>query len=659
MITAQFLHINFRELESSIASIARRLLVWSRFWSVVAIFAACGCGGESNRNEKNESTSREGAAAERRDRADRPPGKAIDARRDDTARAHIESKDIPDKTDKSRSVDSKPDSSIRFREGASEAGIHFTHQSGNSAEKYFPTSNGSGIAIFDYDGDGLVDLYFCSTRNLPLEAPTTACGNKLYRNRGDGTFDDVTELAGVGFRGFNHGVAAGDVDGDGFIDLFLANMGADVLYMNNGDGTFRDAGAASGVADTLWSSAAAFLDYDMDGNLDLYVSRYGKWSIDGDNPYCGDKQKGIRVYCSQQTIRPERNALYRNRGDGVFIESSEAAKIARSDGRGLGVVTADFDGDGAIDVFAANDQCPNFLFINKKDGTFDDAGELAGAARAESGEVMAGMGVDAEDVNGDGRPELFVTNFREEPNTLYLNVDGKTFQDIGAWAGIARDSLPDVGWGCGLVDFDGDGYPDMIACNGHIDDNLALLGQDVPQAELSKIWRNTGEGKFRLVAGAGDFFDRPHVARGASFGDLDDDGRIDVVIGLMDARPALLWNESKSGGWIRLDLIGRKSNRDAIGARVEVRAGGRSIWRQVKGGGSYLASNDRRLTIGLGSNETVEEVRIDWPSGARSSVRGMKSGESRIVREIDADRFNSMIKEKSGDSTKHAEGIKE
>jgi len=510
--------------------------------------------------------------------------------------------------------------SIRFRDASKSSGINFVHCSGNSVDKHFPTANGSGVAMFDYDGDGKLDLYFATTRNLPLDAPDASGGNKLYRGRGDGTFDDVTDRAGVGDHGWTHGVAVGDVDNDGDPDLYLAGLGGNRLYLNNGDGTFRKAGPGMGAECGAWASGAAFFDYDADGDLDLYVSCYGKWTIGDDRPFCGDPEKGVRTYCSPQSITPERHFLFRNRGDGTFEDVTAAAGVLRADGRGLGVVACDVDRDGRVDLYVANDLSPHFLFLNRGDGTFEDVTESSGASASESGRFQAGMGVDAEDVDGDGLPELFATHFREDYATLYRNLDGRNFQDVSAFAGIVKDCLPNVGWGCALADFDNDGWPDMMVVNGHVDDNLRQIGRDIPQAEPSRVWRNRGDGRFRLVADAGPFFAADHVGRGAAFGDLDDDGDLDAVIVRMDGRPAVLLNESAPRPWIRLELLGGRSSRPAIGAMVQVRAGGRVIHRQVKGGGSYLSASDSRVLVGLGSAERVDGVDIRWPNGTRTTL---------------------------------------
>jgi enediyne biosynthesis protein E4 len=518
---------------------------------------------------------------------------------------------------------------IRFRELERSGGITFNHVSGNSPEKYYPTAFGSGVAMLDYDRDGRLDLYFASNRNLPLDAPTTSEGNKLYHNRGDATFEDVTERAGVGFRGFCHGVAVGDVDNNGFPDLYLANYGPNVLYLNNGDGTFR-AARDFGAECRSWSAAAAFLDYDGDGWLDLYVTSYGHWSIDEPRPFCGDNAKNIRIYCPPAMIRPAPHFLFRNRGDGTFEDTTLRAGVLRKDGRGLGVVAADVNRDGLIDIYVANDMCPHFLFLNKGNGTFEDVTDTSGAAVTGSGQYQGGMGVDIEDLDGDGFPELFVTNFDGDYNTIHRTTDGRYFEDATARAGTIRDSLPDVGWGCSLADFDNDGWPDMLVVNGHVDDNLKKMGLG-DYAQRPKVWSNRGRGRFRLVADPGPFFAVGHAARGAAFGDLDNDGDIDVVINRMDGVPAVLPNESKAGHWIRLELEGTRSNRSAIGTAVEVHVGGRILHRQLKGGGSYASTNDPRLLVGVGGADRVERVEIRWPSGQKTRLTDPALGRSHRV----------------------------
>jgi enediyne biosynthesis protein E4 len=518
---------------------------------------------------------------------------------------------------------SPPVTGLRFRDATATSGITFVYDSGLNAQKDYPTSLGSGVAMIDYDGDGKLDLYFCCARAFPLAAESKAMGNRLYRNIGGLKFEDVTDKAKVGYRGFCHGAAVGDVNGDGKPDMYLTTYGGNVLYLNNGDGTFRDASKGSGTDIGPWSTGAAFLDYDGDGKLDLYVSRYGQWTEDGPHEYRGDKQRGLRIIESAYSIKPEPHVLFKGRGDGTFEDVTVKAGVFRRDGRGLGVVAADVNHDGWPDLYVANDASPNFLFLNKKDGTFEDATESSGAARDGAGKVQGSMGVDIQDVDGDGRPELFVTNFRGESNTLYQNLDGRNFQDVSARAGIVKDSLAYVKWGCALADFDNDGKPDMFVVNGDIDDNLREFGQDSEFAQPVIVWKNVGRGRFARVTDPGPFFAINHPARGAAFGDLDDDGDLDVVIVRMDLPPAILANESPdTGNWVRFSLQGTKGNPDAIGATVEVHAGGQVFQRLIRGGDSYLSVNDRRALIGLGAISAIDKVEILWPGGRTTTLKG-------------------------------------
>ena len=512
---------------------------------------------------------------------------------------------------------------LAFRDVTATSGVTFVHDSGINARKDFPTSLGSGVSMIDYDGDGKLDLYFCSVRSFPLADTSKAMGNRLYRNLGGLKFEDVTDTAKVGYRGFCHGAAVGDVNGDGKPDLYLTTYGGNVLYLNNGDGTFRDASKGSGADLGPWSTGAAFLDYDRDGKLDLYVSRYGRWTEEGPHPYRGDQKRGLRTMETPYEITPEPHVLLKGRGDGTFEDATRAAGVYRRDGRGLGVVAADINHDGLVDLYVANDGCPNFLFLNKGDGTFEDATEASGASRDAAGNVQGSMGVDAQDIDGDGKPELLVTNFRGQGDTLYQNLDGRTFQDVSARAGIIRDSLPYVGWGCALADFDNDGKPDIFVVNGEVDDNLREFGQQIDFAQPCVVWKNLGRSRFARVTDPGPFFATNHAMRGAAFGDLDDDGDLDVVIVRLDGPPAILANESpEPGNWVRFALQGARGNPEAIGATVDVHAGGQVFQRLIRGGDSYLSVNDRRALIGLGKLAAIDKVEILWPSGRKTTLKG-------------------------------------
>jgi hypothetical protein len=522
---------------------------------------------------------------------------------------------------------------FRFADVLEGSGVDFIHVSGMTALKQFPTANGSGVAIFDLDNDGKMDLYFATGNFLPLD-PKKKVPNRLYKNMGGGRFRDVTERSGLGFRGYCHGAIAGDIDNDGDQDIFLCNYGGDALFLNNGDGTFTDISRSAGITrPDSWSSSAAFLDFDNDGDLDLYVTRYGDWQWPRDDRFCGDAARKVRRYCSPKELQSISHALFRNNGDRTFSDVTSAAGVGRADGHGFGVVAADVDGDGKIDLYVANDQDPNFLFLNRGDGTFRDVTADSGAGLNIEGRTSAGMGVDAEDVDGDGRPELFVTNFQEEYNTLFKNLGSGAFLDVTAMFGLAVESLPWIGWGCTLADLDSDGWPDIVVANGHIDDNAQVFGQPAGYAEPPELYQNVAGKRFKLAnQGAGSYFAATHVGHGLAAGDLDDDGDIDLVISHKDGPPAILRNDTpRAGHWIRLKLVGTRSNRDAIGALVKVEDGGRTIHRQRKGGCSLMSSHDPRLLIGLGSASPHVRVTVQWPSGLISRLDRLATNQTHEI----------------------------
>ncbi|MBI3468070.1 MAG: CRTAC1 family protein [Planctomycetes bacterium] len=501
---------------------------------------------------------------------------------------------------------------------------NFKHVSGINKEKHFPAANGSGVAILDFDGDGLLDLYFLTACPLPVAVTTSSPRNSAQRRRPDGTHEEIGPMAGLDLAAFCQGVTVGDVNNDGFSDVLIVALGGNHLYSNQGDGTFRDVSVECGIVDRHWGASAAFLDYDEDGSLDFYVANYGLWSMES-NLFCGDPERNIRLFCRPTYITPDVHSLYRNRGDGTFEWATERAGIARSDGRGQGVVAADLNGDGHVDLYVANDMSPHFLFLGRGDGTFKDFTILSGAAYDADGKALAGMGVDATDLDGDGLPELFATHFAHEYNTLYHNLGEGFFEDIASLSGLGPDSLPDVGWGTMLVDLDNDGLPDALVVNGHVDDNLAEMGRAEPYRQKAKVWRNRGGLRFEDVSDrAGDYFTSAHVSRGAAFGDLDDDGRLDVVVCNLDEAPAVLMNHSnRDAGWVRFRLIGRRSNRDAIGSVVELQSEALHVWRAVKGGGSYESAHDLRVLIGVGQATRVDQVTITWPQGAKTNLANL------------------------------------
>ncbi|OJW20854.1 MAG: RNA-binding protein [Planctomycetales bacterium 71-10] len=590
-----------------------------------AALAAAGCGGGG----EGPATGRGAASAPAKGEKKRPT-RAAEAKKPAQAVSGIEGDRVTLMSETVTLSKQAEPSPFRFAEVAKESGVDFVHFSGMVEEKHYPTANGSGVAIFDHDGDGRMDLYFASQTVLPLGTAVKG-PNRLFKNLGGGKFEDVTEKSGLGYRGFCHGIIVGDLDNDGDQDVFLCNYGANVLYRNNGDGTFKDVSKEAGVDRASWSSGGATIDYDNDGDLDLYVSNYGRWNYPEDHHRVGDPEKKIWLYASPRTVVGVPHFFYRNNGDGTFTdvydqvitaevdEPSGAKKRVprpRSDGHGFGVVSVDVNDDGLVDLYVANDMTPNFLFINRGDGTFDDATELSGAAFDYHGSAQSGMGVDAEDVDGDGLPELFVTNFAHEYNTLYQNLGKAGFFDNTPYFGLASDSMPFVSWGTGLVDFDADGWPDVFTTNGHVDDNRRLLGQPIDYEEPPLLFRNDHGKRFRLATrDAGPYFEGKYVGRGAAFGDLDDDGDVDIVVNDKDRPAAVLRNDTPTKHhWIRLALQGTKSSRDAVGALAIVETPGRTIYRQRKGGVSMESSNDPRLTIGVGEGP-IDKLTLVWPTG--------------------------------------------
>ncbi len=509
-------------------------------------------------------------------------------------------------------------SPLRFEDVTQQSGIEFVHVSGDSKEKPFPAADGSGVAAIDLDVDGLDDLVFLNGTTFPISHSPTGPHDSCYRNLGSLRFVDVTSPTGLGSTGYSAGAAVGDFNSDGFPDLFVNCFGDDLLYLNQGDGTFTECAQTSGASDPLWGTSALFLDFDFDGDLDLYVCNYAEWSWET-NTFCGDRQKGIRIFCSPRTVKPVPDRLFENLGDGTFVDALEKAGLNRSPARSQGVVCADVDNDGLPDLYIGNDLNPNSLFKSKGDGTFEDLSDVSGAGVDFAGQIQAGMGVDVADVDRDGAVEIFVTNYEGEHNTLYKNLGGAMFQDSSQSEGVAAPSMRWVGWGTSFVDFDLDGWPDLVVTNGHTDNNLKDIGRDGQYEQPPLLFHNSN-GRLRLVTSSPDnYFSQDHPGRSLCVSDLDLDFRPDLIMGHKDQRPAILRNgasaaKSDERTAIRFNVIGTQSNRSAIGFQAEVENQDRTSRYQLKSGGSYLASHTHSLIITMSRSGRSTPARIRWPT---------------------------------------------
>ena len=520
--------------------------------------------------------------------------------------------------------------SIRFTDVTDTAGIHFTHADGATGEFHLPETLGAGGAFLDYNNDGYLDLFLVNS----------AAPSVLFRNKGDGTFTDVTSSAKVGNQGrYGHGVACGDYDNDGYVDIYVTNFGPNRLYHNNGDGTFTDVTAQADVGDTRWSSSATFFDYDSDGYLDLYVVNYVNYKLDTSVPICFENPafgvtEKVRGYCHPKNFEGTPDRLYRNNGDGTFTDATEAANIRDPGGmflgKGLGVVAADFDTDGNPDLYVANDDTPNYLFYNKGDGTFAEIAILTGCAYSADGVAQAGMGVDAADYNNDGFLDLFVTNFSYETNTLYRNNGDGTFTDVSYKARLGEESYLSLGFGTGFFDADSDGYLDIFVANGHIFPNVERTTDVLSYKQPNQLFLNQGDSTFVEMR----LEDQRAVSRGTLFGDYDNDGDTDLLVTQLNDKVTLLRNESRShNNWLRLKLIGTRSNRDGIGTRVTLMLGTESQTREVHRGYSYLSSNDPRLLFGLGKRTVVDKLQIHWQSGVVQVLENLSANQELVMTE--------------------------
>ncbi len=537
-----------------------------------------------------------------------------------------------------------------FIEAAAETGLTFTHVSGATGHYYMAEQMGAGVALFDYDNDGDLDVFLvqggpldlpgagkpasgaAQAPNLRISQPAGRPTSRLFRNDlklGPGgerilRFTDVTEQAGLGWREYGMGVAVGDYDNDGSLDLFLTSFGHDALFRNNRDGTFTDVTAQAGVSDALWSTSATFLDYDRDGHLDLFVANYLDFTL-ADNKTCADSV-GSRDYCSPRAYQPVPDRLFRNQGNGRFTNVTESAGIVKAYGAGLGVVAGDFNGDGWLDLYVANDATPNQLWIHQQNGTFVDEGLISGSAVNAAGNPEGSMGIAAGDVDADGDEDLFITNIIGETFAFYQNDGRGTFEDLRTKWGLAQPTAALTGFGTDWIDYDNDGWLDLFIANGAVNVIEALRGQPHPFRMKNQLFRNTGAGRFvETSAAGGPAFDRAEVGRGAAFGDIDNDGDIDILVTNNGGPARLLLNQTGARNhWLQIRLEQPARNRFGLGAWIAVeRAGKPTLWRRVKTDGSYLSASDVRVHVGLGSSPSIEAVVVQWPDGPRERWTGV------------------------------------
>jgi len=527
-------------------------------------------------------------------------------------------------------------SPIQFENAIESSGIDFILDNSATPQKHQIETMMAGVAALDFDDDGFLDLYFANGSRLPaMDKSDPKFYNRLYRNRGDGTFTDVTMQAGVQGQGYAMGLAAADYDNDGLTDIFVAGVDRNHLFHNNGEGSFSDLTSKAGLEGIhpkygkTYAVSAGWFDYDNDGWLDLFLVNYLNWSL-GKAPSC--EVRGIRAYCSPRSFEGQPNMLFHNNGNGTFTDVSEASGIGRHIGKGMGVAFADYNGDGRTDIFVANDTFRNFLFRNDGGGKFSEVGVVSGAAYNENGKSIAGMGADSRDVDNDGKPDLWVVAMIGDTFPLFRNAGGE-FLDITTPAGLAAPTLKLTAWGNGIYDFDNDGWKDLFAATGAILDNSEQI-DELPYRLPNLLLRNQGDGSFRdLSRQAGKGFSMPAAHRGSAAGDFNNDGRIDLVTTNLNGRPELLLNRSPAKNhWLILKLIGR-GNRDGIGARIKVVAGKLTQYNHVTTSVGYSSSSDPRTHFGLGAASVADSIEILWPNGSKQTLRNIQADRILTVRQ--------------------------
>ena len=523
---------------------------------------------------------------------------------------------------------------VQFTDATHTAGIDFQHVNGASADKHLVETMGSGGLFFDYDGDSWIDLFLVDGGSLADATVARRARHRLYRNRGNGTFEDVSGRSGIQHRDYGMGACSGDYDGDGRADLYITSFGPNALYRNRGDGTFADATRTARVGSPLWSASCAFADLDRDGDLDLFVTNY----VAADrarSPFCGNVRTGSRFYCHPLNFEPLPNTLYRNDGSGVFTDVSGASGIAAHPGNGLGVVIADYDGDGWPDVFVANDSVPNVLFRNRGNMRFEETGLAAGVAVATDGQSRAGMGIDAGDYDADGRIDLVITNLDFEMHTLHRGLASGLFAHATTESGIGFATLPFVGFGVTFLDFDNDAQLDLAIVNGHIIDNAPEFRSGATHAQRNLLFRNTTIRRFiETGRNAGPGFALERVSRGLAAGDIDNDGDLDLLVTNNGQTADLLRNDGGNrGNALLIRLIGARGNPEAVGAILRVTAGSRTQRRDVKAGSSYLSQSDLRVHVGLGTATRADRIEVQWPGGPMETVRNVPANQIVTVRQ--------------------------
>ena len=515
-------------------------------------------------------------------------------------------------------------SPVTFTDITNLAGINFKRAPSFTSVKYLLEAVGGGVAMFDYDNDGRMDLFFTNGAALKDPMPKNETPdkrdpkywNRLYHQKADGTFADVTETSGLKGNGFSMGVAAADYDNDRYTDLYVTGYGGNYLYHNNGDGTFTDVTKKAGVGGGGWSTSTGWIDYDRDGRLDLFVGRYVEWDFDAGSVYCGDIRPGYRAYCHPDNFKGATNLLYHQRADGSFEDVSARSGIEEPGGKALGVAFGDLDNDGFMDIFVANDSVRQSLYHNKGDGTFEDIAISSGAGYDENGKTYAGMGIDAGDYDNDGYMDIFITTLSNETYPLYHNDRDLSFTYATNSTGVGQITLLYSGWGTHFIDADNDGLRDLFVAQSHVLDTIEKTNPYLKYKQTPLLMLNTGKGFVNVSATAGPVFSSSLTGRGAAFGDLNNDGQIDVVIGSLDDVPVVLRNNGTKNHWLGLSLVGSKSNRSGIGARITISdSTGRKQIFDANTSGSYLSANDPRIIVGLGSAARVRRVEVSWPSG--------------------------------------------